>query len=72
MVYAFGGLGLYRVGRLQLVVGGEEERPVIVEVSEVREPYLTGGNIFHVPLTWGFPKNTGTLFWGSYNKDPTI
>ena len=21
---------------------------------------------------WEFPKITGTLFWGPYNKDPTI
>ena len=21
---------------------------------------------------WGFPKIGGTLFWGPYNKDPTI
>ena len=21
---------------------------------------------------WGFPKIRGTLFWGPYNKDPTI
>ena len=24
------------------------------------------------PLKWGFPKIRGTLFWGPYNKDPTI
>ena len=22
--------------------------------------------------TWDFPKTRGTLFWGPYNKDPTI
>ena len=25
----------------------------------------------HVPK-WEFPKMRGTLFWGPYNKDPTI
>ena len=24
------------------------------------------------PFTWEFPKIRGTLFWGPYNKDPTI
>ena len=23
-------------------------------------------------IMWGFPKTRGTLFWGPYNKDPTI
>ena len=23
-------------------------------------------------LIWDFPKTRGTLFWGPYNKDPTI
>ena len=38
-------------------------------------PYRTYP-FFRVPdydfLIWQFPKIRGTLFWGPYNKDPTI
>ena len=27
---------------------------------------------FLISPTWEFPKTRGTLFWGPYNKDPTI
>ena len=27
---------------------------------------------FYRDPTWEFPKIRGTLFWGPYNKDPTI
>ena len=30
------------------------------------------GRLIHHFLKWEFPKIRGTLFWGPYNKDPTI
>ena len=29
-------------------------------------------NGYHFNSTWDFPKIRATLFWGPYNKDPTI
>ena len=35
--------------------------------------YRSSGDSYLVlVLIWEFPKTRGTLFWGPYNKDPTV
>ena len=35
-------------------------------------PSSIDSNCCYFGEIWDFPKNTGTLFWGPYGKDPTI
>ena len=35
-------------------------------------PFLYDAPAFAHQSVWEFPKIRGTLFWGPYNKDPTI
>ena len=37
-----------------------------LRASEIR------ASVWGLGFVWEFPKSRGTLFWGPYNKDPTI
>ena len=64
---------LYVTGRVMLASeAGSEGNASFAGGAEWRKQTYAGLSDPRPSLKWEFPKIRGTLFWGPYNKDPTI